>query len=413
MNFKRPVIDDVSRAACDEFDMLGLGAGLSGMKVGITAGSRGIRDIAQILRALVGKVRSCGGEPFVLAAMGSHGGGIPSGQIEILKELGLTEKSLGAPIVPCAESVELGTTVSGHEVCVLRSAISADAIIAVNRIKAHTAFHGDAESGLLKMLTVGLGGPGGAARFHSAGSEKLAGMLIETSRLILEKLPVIAGFAIVENGYEETALVKGVLPCEMLDEEISLLRFAKSLMPKLPVSNLDALIVEEMGKNYSGTGMDTNIIGRLRIEGMPEPDSPAIKRIAVLGLSEESHGNANGVGLADIVTKKLVDAIDRKATFLNCVTTGFLIRGATPVYFDTEREVVSAMLGSLGGSSAVRLVQIPNTLHISECFVSEALEDELRETPDARIMGDPFPMEFTEGGDLMFRCGNMRNSGKR
>jgi hypothetical protein len=408
--FKRPRVEDVGRALSDEFDRLGLGAELAGSRVGITVGSRGIRDIKEILRVLIQKIRSCGGDPLLLAAMGSHGGGTEAGQRAVLDGLGLTEDALGSPIVTCAKSSELGSTGDGHMACILESALAVDAILAVNRIKAHTAFHGSVESGLYKMLAVGLGGPSGAARFHSVGSEKLPDMLTSLGSLILKKLPVKAGFAIVENGYEETALIRGVPASGMLEDERGLLVLARSLMPSLPAGDLDALVVEEMGKNYSGTGLDTNIIGRLRIQGVPEPESPAIKRIAVLELSEESHGNANGVGLADIVTKKLVDGIDPGATYLNCVTTGFLIRGATPVYFDTERGVMEAMFASLGSkpASEVRLIQIPNTLHISECLASGALLRELEAAPDIQIIPPAEPMKFTGDGRLVKRlkvCG--------
>jgi hypothetical protein len=403
--FERPVLDDAARAVCDEFEGLGIASSLVGARVGITVGSRGIRDIIPILRALAAKVRSCGGAPVLLAAMGSHGGGSEIGQAAVLDGLGVTEEAIGAPVVLSAKSVKIGENRAGRDVHVLESALSADAILAVNRVKVHTAFHGEIESGLFKMLVVGLGGPTGASRFHSAGSGGLPGMLRDSGSLILKKLPVVAGFAIVENGYEETALVKGVAAERMFEDEREILNYARSLMPRLPVADLDALIVEEIGKNYSGTGLDTNIIGRLRIEGVSEPESPSIKRIAALELSKESHGNANGVGLVDIVTQKLVDEIDKRATFLNCVTTGFLMRGATPVHFDTEREVAEALLASLGSKPAreVRLMQISDTLHLSESLASTALLEELRDRSDVRIIGPASSMSFTEDGRLRWR----------
>jgi hypothetical protein len=399
--FERPVLNDAARAVCDEFEGLGIVSSLAGARVGITVGSRGIRDIIPILRALAAKVRSCGGAPVLLAAMGSHGGGSESGQAAVLDGLGVTEEAIGAPVILSAKSVKIGENRMGRDVHVLESALSVDAILAVNRVKVHTAFHGEIESGLFKMLVVGLGGPTGASGFHSAGSG-LPDALKDSGSLILKKLPVVAGFAIVENGYEETALVKGVAPERMFEDEREILNYARSLMPRLPVADLDALIVEEIGKNYSGTGLDTNIIGRLRIEGASEPESPSIKRIAALGLSKESHGNANGVGLVDIVTKKLVDEIDKRATFLNCVTTGFLMRGATPVHFDTEREVAEALLTSLGSKPAreIRLMQISDTLHLSESLASTALLEELRDRSDIRIIGPASPMSFTEDGRL-------------
>jgi hypothetical protein len=215
-------------------------------------------------------------------------------------------------------------------------------------------------------------------------------------------LYVPAGFAIVENAREETALIKGVPARDFYASESELLAYAKSLMPSLPCKTLDALIVEEIGKNYSGTGMDTNIIGRLRIQGVPEPESPSIQKIAALALSEESHGNANGIGLADLTTKRLVDSIDRQATNLNCVTTGFLARGATPVYADTEREMIEMLMRCLGPKppEEARIIQISDTLHLGECLVSEALADEINALPDAAFTSPFEDMSFDAEGRI-------------
>jgi hypothetical protein len=360
-----------------------------------------------VLRALNAEVRAAGGKPVLLAAMGSHGGGSEDGQSEILRSLGITEESIGAPVVVCAKSVEIGETPGGLKAYVLESVFSVDVILSVNRIKEHTAFHGFVESGLFKMLVVGLGGPKGAAQFHSMGSGELPKLLLDIGTLIIEKMPVAAGFAIVENGYEETAMIKGVAAGDFMSGEPKILEYSRSLMPSLPVKNLDALIIEEMGKNYSGTGIDTNIIGRLRIEGVPEPKIPAIQKIVVLDLSEESHGNANGIGLADAVTKKLAEKMDRYVTYLNCVTTGFMIRGATPVYMDTERETIDLAIRSLGAKKPeeIRLIQIPDTLHLTECFVSEALLPEIEALPETEIIGELTDMKFGEDGNLIDRIG--------
>lgn len=405
--FERAAVGDIESEVRKEYSALGIGGALSGKRVGITAGSRGIGSIVPVLRALVAEVRKSGGEPVLLAAMGSHGGGAATGQKDVLDSLCITEEAVGAPIVTCGECAEIGETSGGLKAYMLESAFSVDAIIPVNRIKVHTAFHGEVESGLYKMLVVGLGGPKGAAQFHSKGSCELPSLLLSVGGLILEKMPVAAGFAIVENGYEETALIKGIASSDFRLQEPKLLDYARSLMPSLPSAVLDALIIEEMGKNYSGTGVDTNIIGRLRIQGVPEPDSPAIGRIGVLDLSAESHGNANGVGLADAVTDKLVGKIDLHATYLNCTTTGFLMRGATPVHLPTEREMTELMLRSLGGKrpEEIRLVQIPNTLHLTECFVSEALLPEVAKNSKIQVISDPMAMEFDQNGDLVHRIG--------
>lgn len=406
--FERPTIADVGLTVRQEFSKLGLKSRIGdGKRVGITVGSRGIKDILPILLALVDEVKACGGEPFLLAAMGSHGGGTEDGQREVLQSLGITENALGAPVVVCAEGTEIGETEDGLKAFVLKSAFSVDFLLPVNRVKIHTAFHGAVESGIFKMLVVGLGGPKGAAQFHSLGSKELPRLLLDVGDIILRKMPVLGGFAIVENGYEETALIRGMHASKFSSEEPKVLDYARSLMPSLPVRDIDVLIIEEMGKNYSGTGVDTNIIGRLRIDGMPEPEYPSVKKIAVLGLSEESHGNANGLGLMDMTTKKLVESIDRKATYLNCVTTGFLNRGAIPMYCDTEREMMELLFRSLGAKAPrdIRLVQIPNTLHLTECFVSGALLSEIKSSLCAEVVDGPFEMDFDEAGDLTNRLG--------
>lgn len=400
-----PGIADVGRAVADELARVCGDLDLRGMRVGITAGSRGIDRIVEVLSSAASFVRAAGGEPVLLAAMGSHGGGTEAGQREVLASLGVTEESVSAPIAYCAESELVGTTPDGLDAYALRSARSVDTIIAVNRVKVHTAFHGAVESGLHKSIVVGLGGPKGAAQFHSRGARELPGMLLSVGALLLERLPIAAGIAIVENASERAEIVRGVRADAFAHEEPLLLDEARRLMPRLPVDELDALIVEEMGKNFSGTGMDTNIISRFRIEGLDEPETPRVARIAVLALSEESHGNANGVGLADITTQALVDAMDRRATYLNCVTTGFLNRGAIPVHGSDERSSLEMLVRSLGERDArrLRLVQIPNTLRIGEIFVSESVLCDLRE--DVDVIEPLAPMTFDGAGRLARRIG--------
>jgi hypothetical protein len=287
----------------------------------------------------------------------------------------------------------------------LEHAWEVDAIIAINRIKTHTCFKGDVESGLIKKLVVGLGGPPGATQFHNMGKpELLSPMLMDIGRIILAKMPVVGGIAIVENGYEETATIAAVPPEGMIEAERERLLYSKELMPSLPAERIDGLVVEEMGKNYSGTGIDTNISGRARIQGQAEAPPPAIRYIAVLDLSEASHGNATGVGLADFVTRKLVDKIDRKDTYLNCLTTTFVTRAFIPLYFDTEKETLGAMMHCLRQTprDALRLVFIPNTLFLGECYVSEALARELS-GERFEICGPPVPVAFDDSGNLTLR----------
>jgi hypothetical protein len=283
--------------------------------------------------------------------------------------------------------------------------LTLDGIIIVNRVKTHTSFKAKVESGLIKKLVVGLGGPKGAQQFHSFGQEELPRLLVEIGQVILNKLPVLGGLAIIENAYEETALVQGVDRDNLIEKEAELLIYSKSLMPSLPADVLDLLIIREMGKNFSGTGVDTNIIGRARIHGVPEPSKPDIKRIAVLDLSEESHGNATGVGLVDFITKKMVDKMDRPATYLNCLTSTFVVRAAIPMYFDTEEKLMEAALYSLCSIPAdkLRLAVIPNTLFLADCLVSEALVPELRNRPAMTVSEKPEEFKFDSEGKITLR----------
>ena len=377
-----------------------------GTKVGITAGSRGINHIVDFLRAAVDEVKACKATPVLLAAMGSHGGGTPEGQKEVLDSLGITEEAMGAEIVTCANCRAIGQTPDGLVAYMLESAFDVDILIPINRIKTHTSFKGCVESGMCKELVVGLGGPAGAGQFHSRGQSELPRLLVEVSKVILDKMPVIGGVAIVENGYEETAKVQAIMAEDMIESEISLLSWSKSLMPALPVPNLHGLIVEEMGKNFTGTGIDTNIIGRLRITGEPEMDTPtSIRYVSVLDLSEASHGNATGIGLADFVTETLIKKIDRKATYLNNLTTTFVTRAFFPMWFATERETLETMMFCLRSipTEEVRIVQVPNTLYLTECMVSPAVLRELTDKSRYEILGEPQEVAFDEEGRLVRR----------
>jgi len=405
-SFPRPVVADVAAATRAALEALGLAGTLRrGQRVGLTVGSRGIAAVVPILRAAVAWLRDLGAEPRLLAAMGSHGGGTEEGQRELLRSLGVTEAAVGAPVVPCACSEVVGELPGGEAAYVAGSAREVDAILPVNRVKPHTSFHGPVESGLMKMLVVGLGGPAGAEQFHRLGQAELPRLLVELGELLLSRLPVPGGLAILENAYEETAAILPVPREGFLEAEAAVLARARALLPSLPSDAIDLLVVEEMGKNFSGTGLDTNIVGRARIQGVPEPERPCVRRIAVLGLSEASHGNATGVGLADFVTRALVERIDRPKTYLNCLTSTFVVRAAIPMWFDTEREVLEAAVRSLAGiaAAALRVVVVANTLHLERCLVSEAIARELRTGGRAEVLGGPQPVSFDAEGRLALR----------
>lgn len=371
-----------------------------GMSVAVTAGSRGITDIPLILRSVVNALRDLGAEPFIVSAMGSHGGGTAEGQERVLHHLGITEESVGAPFRMTSTAIEMGTTESGRILFVDAEAAKADGIFVVNRIKPHTAFRENLASGLLKMLSVGLGKVPGATQVHKHGSSGLYSGVLEIGLLALKKLPVLGGLAIVENSAEETARLEVLLPEEMEEKERDLLQYAWGLMPRLPLETLDLLIVEEMGKNFSGTGMDTNVIGRWKDMDVKGPITPEIKRIVVLRLAEASEGNANGIGLADFTTRKLVESIDWKATLTNVQTTGFWGRTFCPPFPGSDREAIQWALESLQQPQDAPLIaaRIRNTLHIEELWLNEAASSAAK---DCEKIGELRPLKFNEEGDLL------------
>jgi hypothetical protein len=371
-----------------------------GMTIAVTAGSRGITGIPMILRAVVNAFRDLGTDPFMVSAMGSHGGGTPSGQERVLHHLGITEESVGAPFRMTSAAVEMGTTPSGRTLFVDAEAARADGIFVVNRIKPHTAFRESLASGLLKMLSVGLGKVPGAMQVHKFGSSGLYPGVLEIGLLALRKLPVLGGLAIVENSAEETARLEVLLPEEMEEKERELLRYSWELLPRLPLGTLDLLIIEEMGKNYSGTGMDSNVIGRWKDMDVKGPISPEIKRIVVLRLAEASEGNANGIGLADFTTRKLVASIDWKATLTNVHTTGFWSRAFCPPFPGSDREAIRWAFDSLKQPPDVPLTaaRIRNTLHLEELWLNEASSSAAK---GCESVGELQPLKFNEEGDLL------------
>ncbi|MGE5839158.1 MAG: DUF2088 domain-containing protein [Deltaproteobacteria bacterium] len=371
-----------------------------GMSIAVTAGSRGITGIPLILRTVANSLRDLGAEPFIVSAMGSHGGGTAAGQEKVLHHLGVTEESVGAPFRVTSKTVEMGKTGSGRILFVDAEAAKADGIFVVNRIKPHTAFRESLASGLLKMLSVGLGKVPGATQVHKLGSSGIYPGVVEIGLLALKKLPVLGGLAIVENSLEETARLEVLLPDEMEEKERELLQYAWELLPRLPLENLDLLIIEEIGKNFSGTGMDTNVTGRWKDMEVTGPITPEIKRIVVLRLSQASEGNANGIGIADFTTRKLVDSIDWKATLTNVHTTGFWNRAFCPPFPGSDRDAIGWALDSLKQLPHVPVTaaRIRNTLQIEELWLNEAASSAAK---GCESVGELQPLKFNEEGDLL------------
>ena len=367
-----------------------------GARVAITAGSRGISNLVGMTRAAADAVKSAGGQPFIVPAMGSHGGATGDGQRSLLADLGISETSMGCPVISSMEVEEIGRTTSGAPVYLDRNAFQADGIIAINRVKLHTIFRGDVESGLCKMLAVGLGKHKGAQQIHKIG---VASILVETARVILARAKVLAGIAVLENSLDETMEVHVVPPERFEETDAALLKRVWTILPRVPFDPLDVLVVDEMGKNLSGTGMDTNIIGiGGRVGGKMTMGSPVVSAIVVLGLTPETHGNANGIGLADLTTRRLVDAIDYKATYANVLTTRLWSAGRLPVILETDREAVEVAVGD-AAPDQIRLVRIQDTLHLEELEISEVLLPEALQA-GLTVAREARPLPFDDSGRL-------------
>ncbi len=363
-----------------------------GMRVAVTAGSRGIANIALIIRTAVRSLKDFGAEPFIIPAMGSHGGATAGGQAEVLAGYGITEEGVGAPIRSSMETVRLGTLAGDAPLPVYmdKLAFEADGVFVVNRVKPHTDFHGEHESGLAKMLCIGLGKHAQALTTHAYLSKGLREFIPRVAETVIAGGRVLGGLAIVEDGYDQTSVIRFCPPHEIMAADRELLVKARSMMPAIPFRDLDVMLIDRMGKNISGTGMDINIIGRMGIYG--EPDTPPFSTvICVFDLTPESHGNALGIGLADLIPRRLYDKVDWAVTYENIVTTRFLRRGFVPVIRETDREVAPENL---------RLLRIRDTLHIDEILVSEALAGELETNDSAELLERGVALDFDEAGTL-------------
>jgi hypothetical protein len=373
-----------------------------GARVAVAVGSRGIANIKKIVFETVQAVRSLGAEPFLVAGMGTHGGGTSEGQRNILADFGVTAESMGCPVRTEMDVVEIGVNDFGAPVFWDKNAFNADAVVAVNRVKAHTDFRGPFESGIVKMIVIGLGKRESAAQVHRLGCTGLTDMVPSSARVVLSKTKFALGLAILENAKDETAILKAVEPDEIFELEPKLLEQAKGMMGRLPFDEADVLLVGEIGKNYSGTGMDPNVIGRRFLECEPDFPSPRITRIAALDISPESHGNSIGVGFADLCTKRLVDSIDPNAVLLNVFTAQLLLRAKIPITLADDRTVLTKALETcwVTPPKIPRLAFIPNTLEVADLYVTETLAPELSLPGGKLEIGDPEPFQWTSGGRI-------------
>jgi hypothetical protein len=360
-----------------------------GRRIALACGSRGIANSVALVAETVRWIRAQGAEPFLVPAMGSHGGATSEGQRRVLEDYGLTEAAVGAPIRSTVEPIELPRGDLPAPVYWDRNAYEADGVILLNRVKPHTDFHGPYESGLMKMLSVGLGKQPGAAALHRLGVAGLRDVAPRIARAILAHGKVLLGVALVENAYDQTALVRVLRAAEIPEREPALLDEARRRMPSLPVDDLDILILDWIGKDLSGTCLDPNIIGRLRIRGEAEPDAPRIKMLIARDMTEGSHGNALGVGLADIITRRLFEKISLSATSANLFTAGFLERGKIPVIADHDRHAIAFAFRGCGAVEPpeARVIRAHSTLHLEEMQVSPAVLRELKGSSRVEVLG--------------------------
>ena len=367
-------------------------------EVAITAGSRGITNLVPMTKAAGDWLRKHGAKPFLVPAMGSHNGGTAEGQKQMVESLGLTHAATGMEIRSSMDCVKVGTVASG-DVWMDRHCFDSAGVLILNRVKLHTCFAGPVQSGLTKMMVVGMGKTRSAETFHSARQQKMPGILEEMGTLLVNSGKIYAGLALLEDGFDQTAEIHALSGDEILKKEPALLERHRHYFPSLPCDDLNVLVVEEIGKTYSGTGMDTNVIGRRGVHGFEDLTKPKINIVAALGLTPKAQGNALGVGLADFITQRLRDAIDEKKTFVNALTTGDMQRMAIPCTLKDDETLVDQIRHRYGN---LRWMFIPNTLHVEKIWVSPDLADELRKHPRCVVSDRSVPLTFQSGRLKLF-----------
>jgi hypothetical protein len=399
--FPDNAIADVEAALRAEFRQPVIEATIKpGASIAVGVGSRGIAELPLLARVVVDEVKRRGAEPFIVPAMGSHGGATGEGQKALLAALGVTEESAGCEIRSSMETVELGRLPNGLAVLMDAEAMKADGIVVINRIKPHTSFSGRIESGLLKMITIGLGKQKGADACHRLGMGIMGQNILDMTEVKLAKSPILFGVGTVENSYDRICRVAVVPAPDIVEREAELLVEARANMPRIMFNPLDVLVVDRMGKEYSGTGMDPNITGRA---GTPYVKTELrAARLVVLDLSEKTKGNATGVGLADICTRRLFGKIDFDATYMNHITSTILPGGKIPLMMDSDLRAVqcAAKTCNAPDEDRLRIVRVPNTLHLETLMISEALLPEARETNQVEVMGEPEDWTFDADGTL-------------
>ncbi len=389
--FERPLITDIAGEVQRQLARLKLGEKIRpGETVAVTAGSRGIANIAVITKATVDHLKSLGAAPYIVPAMGSHGGATAEGQRELLAGYHITEAYCGCPIKAGMETVVVCEAPEGFPVHFDRHAFEADHVLVCGRIKPHTEFNGDLQSGLMKMMLIGLGKRNGAVIYHRAFKDYSFDQIARSvASQVIKHCRILAGLGIVENAYDETALIEAVHPHEIEVREAELLVLAKRWLPQLPFQFVDVLIVDEMGKNISGTGIDTNVVGRKNdCHRAVDGETPDVRRIIARSLTEDSHGNAAGIGMAEFCKTSLVEQTDWKITWLNCITSGNAPLAMRPIHFDADRELLDAAISTIGLTEAInsKILWIKNTLQLAEVECSAAYLNEARHRENLEVV---------------------------
>ncbi|WP_185961178.1 DUF362 domain-containing protein [Telmatospirillum sp. J64-1] len=381
-----------------------------GMSVALTVGSRGLANLPELVRAVVSELRARGAEPFIVPSMGSHGGATAEGQRQVLHQLGVTEDSAGCPIRSSMETVEVGRLENGMSVRIDKLAYEADGIVLFNRIKPHSAFRARNESGLVKMLSIGLGKQSGADNCHAWGFNYVGQFIVEMARVKLQTCRVLFGVGTLENAYDRLSKVVVLPPEGMIEREREYLAEAMRNMPRLPLGPLDqplasgpldVLLVDYVGKEFSGSGMDPNITGRPSTTAIS--GGPSVSRIVVLDVTDKSQGNANGVARADVITDRLFNRFDREAVYTNSLTSGVLIAASLPMAMPDDKTAIQAAVKTCESHTpdAITMIRIPNTLHLEYLYASEALLPQLASRPGIKILSEPAPMQFGPDGRLL------------
>jgi hypothetical protein len=403
--FSTRAVADIASEVASEFKKLDLSSrSHRGASVAVGCSSRGIANYDSIVKATVECLSQAGLEPFLFPAMGSHGAATAEGQKRVLEAYGITESFIGAPIRSSLDTVQIGETEDHVPVFIDKIASEADHLALINRIKPHTDFEHEFESGLLKMMAIGLGKEKGASTYHKAiMTYGYPRVLLSVARQVLDTGKIICGVGIVENGHAQTARIRVLSADQIITEEKVLLEEAQRLAPALPFEDVDVLIIDEMGKDISGTGFDTKVVGRVLMPLLTsEPETPRVKRIVVCDLTSKSHGNADGIGIADFVTRNLVDKIDFDALHVNALAAGEPERAKIPMALTDSRQAIQSAMESVGliPVDELKLIRIKNTLNLDVVEVSNAYREALAERTDLEMLSDPRPMRFDRAGNL-------------